>query len=136
MRPTLLAFALALLAWLLVISKELRQRRPEWHWYLTGYPRTALRVVFTWSKVAYLNGLTVSRKPTRRVLGDLAVKGDPLRPVPPGSRSPAPPRTVWNSWCAYGPGRPPPRSWQRPMPSHTPGGCTPYASSRQNVASY
>ncbi|MGW9429188.1 FtsK/SpoIIIE domain-containing protein [Streptomyces decoyicus] len=83
MQPTLLAFALALLAWLLVLGKELRQRRPEWHWYLTGYPRTALRVVFTWSKVAYLNGLTVSRKPTRRVLGDLAVKGDPLRPRAP-----------------------------------------------------
>ncbi|MFJ3955582.1 FtsK/SpoIIIE domain-containing protein [Streptomyces libani] len=83
MRPTLLAFALALLAWLLVVGRELRQCRPEWHWYLTGYPRTALRVVFTWSKVAYLNGLTVSRKPTRRVLGDLAVKGDPLRPRAP-----------------------------------------------------
>ncbi|MFI1155877.1 hypothetical protein [Streptomyces sioyaensis] len=38
MRPTLLAFALALLAWLLVVGKELQQRRPEWHWYLTGYP--------------------------------------------------------------------------------------------------
>ncbi|MFF7413811.1 FtsK/SpoIIIE domain-containing protein [Streptomyces lydicus] len=90
MGPTLFAFALALLVWFLVVGKELRQRRPEWHWYLTGYPRTALRVMFTWSKVAYLNNLTVSRKPNRRVLGDLVVKGDPLRPCVPRCSFPRP----------------------------------------------
>ncbi|WP_371665293.1 FtsK/SpoIIIE domain-containing protein [Streptomyces sp. NBC_01241] len=83
MNSILLAFALALLAWLLLVGKELQQRRPDWHWYVTGYPRTALRVVFTWSKVAYVNGLTVSPKPTRRILGDLAVRGEPLRPRAP-----------------------------------------------------
>ncbi|WP_405891406.1 FtsK/SpoIIIE domain-containing protein [Streptomyces sp. NBC_01527] len=90
MNSILLAFALALLAWLLLVSKELQQRRPDWHWYLTGYPRTALRVVSTWSKVAYVNGLTVSPKPTRRVLGDLAVKGEPLRPRAPRYSFPRP----------------------------------------------
>lgn len=71
--------ALALLIWVLVFGNELQQRRPQWHWYLVGYPLTALRVVFTWRRVAYLNGLTVSHKPNRRVLGDLEIKGEPLR---------------------------------------------------------
>ncbi|MFD7101758.1 FtsK/SpoIIIE domain-containing protein [Streptomyces celluloflavus] len=70
---------LALVIWALVFRNELQRRRPQWHWYLIGYPRTALRVVFTWRRVAYLNGLTVSRRPNQRVLGDLAVKGEPLR---------------------------------------------------------
>ncbi|MFJ9617197.1 FtsK/SpoIIIE domain-containing protein [Streptomyces noursei] len=70
---------LALVIWLLVFGNELQRRRPEWHWYLVGYPVTALRVAFTWRRVAYLNGLTVSHKPNRRVLGDLEVKGEPLR---------------------------------------------------------
>ncbi|MFE3772305.1 FtsK/SpoIIIE domain-containing protein [Streptomyces sp. NPDC059122] len=70
---------LALVIWLLVFRNELERRRPEWHWYLVGYPVTALRVAFTWRRVAYLSGLTVSHKPNRRVLGDLEVKGEPLR---------------------------------------------------------
>jgi hypothetical protein len=43
--------------------------------------------VFTWRKVAMLNDLSVSRRPPRGLLGDLVVKGDPLRPVFPGCRS-------------------------------------------------
>lgn len=70
---------LALVIWLLVFRNELERWRPEWHWYLVGYPTTALRVAFTWRRVAYLNGLTVSHKPNRRVLGDLEVRGEPLR---------------------------------------------------------
>ncbi|MHB6908279.1 FtsK/SpoIIIE domain-containing protein [Streptomyces sp. DB-54] len=70
---------LALVIWLLVFRNELQRRRPERYWYLVGYPLTALRVAFTWRRVAYLNGLTVSHKPNRRVLGDLEVKGEPLR---------------------------------------------------------
>ena len=61
----------------------LRRHRPVWHWYLAGYPAAAWRVVFTWRKVAMLNDLAVSRRPPRGLLGDLVVKGDPLRPVAP-----------------------------------------------------
>ncbi|MFF5003725.1 FtsK/SpoIIIE domain-containing protein [Streptomyces phaeochromogenes] len=78
-----LAFGLALLAWVLVVGDLLRRHRPAWHWYLTGYPLTTCRVVFTWRKVAMLNDLSVSRRPPRGLLGDLVVKGDPLRPVTP-----------------------------------------------------
>ncbi len=60
-----------------------RRHRPVWHWYLIGYPATAYRVVFTWRRVATLNDLAVSKRPPRGLLGDLVVKGDPLRPVAP-----------------------------------------------------
>ncbi|MFF3245771.1 FtsK/SpoIIIE domain-containing protein [Streptomyces sp. NPDC002870] len=83
MGPILLAFALAALAWLLVAGSALKQRHPVWFWYLTGYPATAVRVLFTWRRVAEINGLTVARKPARRVFGDLEVRGEPLRPITP-----------------------------------------------------
>ncbi|MFD7815989.1 FtsK/SpoIIIE domain-containing protein [Streptomyces sp. NPDC059785] len=77
------AFALAGLAWTLVLGDLLRRQRPALHWYVTGYPATTCRVLFTWRKVAMLNDLAVSRRPARGLLGDLMVKGDPLRPVAP-----------------------------------------------------
>ncbi|MES4892016.1 FtsK/SpoIIIE domain-containing protein [Streptomyces sp. NPDC096012] len=83
MGPLLLALGLAVLAWVLVVGDLVRQHRPVWHWYLIGYPATACRVVFTWRKVAMLNDLAVSKRPPRGLLGDLVVKGDPLRPVAP-----------------------------------------------------
>ncbi|MET9449137.1 FtsK/SpoIIIE domain-containing protein [Streptomyces cinerochromogenes] len=83
MGPILLALGLAVLAWVLVIGDLVRRHRPVLHWYLIGYPATACRVVFTWRKVAQLNDLAVSKRPPRGMLGDLVVKGDPLRPVAP-----------------------------------------------------
>ncbi|MEU6573993.1 FtsK/SpoIIIE domain-containing protein [Streptomyces sp. NPDC046805] len=83
MRPILLAFALAVLAWLLVVGDLVRRHRPVWHWYLVGYPVTACRVLATWRKAAVLNDLAVSQRPPRGLLGDLVVKGDPLRPAAP-----------------------------------------------------
>ncbi|MET9303747.1 FtsK/SpoIIIE domain-containing protein [Streptomyces cellulosae] len=83
MGPLLLALGLAVLAWVLVVGDLVRRHRPVWHWYLIGYPATACRVVFTWRKVAMLNDLAVSKRPPRGLLGDLVVKGDPLRPVAP-----------------------------------------------------
>jgi S-DNA-T family DNA segregation ATPase FtsK/SpoIIIE len=44
---------------------------------------TVCRVLATWRKVAMLNDLAVSRRPPRGLLGDLVVKGDPLRPIAP-----------------------------------------------------
>ncbi|MET8644721.1 FtsK/SpoIIIE domain-containing protein [Streptomyces sp. NPDC004074] len=83
MGPILLAFAIAVLAWMLVVGDLVRRHRPAWHWYLIGYPATSCRVVFTWRKVAVLNDLAVSKRPHRGLLGDLMVKGDPLRPITP-----------------------------------------------------
>ncbi|MET8680921.1 FtsK/SpoIIIE domain-containing protein [Streptomyces sp. NPDC004647] len=83
MGPTLLALTLAALAWLLVAGSALRERHPAWFWYLTGYPVTAGRVLITWRKVAQLNDLAVSHRPNRAMLGGLAVKGEPLRPIAP-----------------------------------------------------
>ncbi|MGW2933128.1 FtsK/SpoIIIE domain-containing protein [Streptomyces sp. NPDC001156] len=83
MRPILLALALAVLAWVLVVGDLVHRHRPAWHWYLIGYPVTVCRVIATWRKVAQLNDLAVSRRPPRGLLGDLVVKGDPLRPVTP-----------------------------------------------------
>ncbi|MFF5663800.1 FtsK/SpoIIIE domain-containing protein [Streptomyces griseofuscus] len=83
MGPILLALGLAVLAWVVVVGDLVRRYRPVWHWYLIGYPATAYRVVFTWRKVAMLNDLAVSKRPPRGLLGDLGVKGDPLRPVAP-----------------------------------------------------
>ncbi|MFE9939044.1 FtsK/SpoIIIE domain-containing protein [Streptomyces hirsutus] len=83
MGPVLLAFVLAVLAWLLVVGDLVRRHRPAWHWYLVGYPATACRLLATWRKVAMLNDLAVSRRPPRGLLGDLVVKGDPLRSVTP-----------------------------------------------------
>ncbi|MGP4085317.1 FtsK/SpoIIIE domain-containing protein [Streptomyces sp. KR55] len=88
MGPILLAFVLAVLAWALVVGDLVRRHRPAWHWYLVGYPVTACRVVFTWRKVAMLNDLAVSQRPPRGLLGDLVVKGDPLRPVAPRASFP------------------------------------------------
>ncbi|MEU9920713.1 FtsK/SpoIIIE domain-containing protein [Streptomyces griseoluteus] len=83
MGPTLLALALAVLAWVLVVGDLVRRHRPAWHWYVVGYPATACRVVFTWRRVALLNDLSVSRLPARTLIGHLLVKGDPVRPTAP-----------------------------------------------------
>ena len=88
MGPILLAFALAVLAWLLVVGDLVRRHRPAWHWYLVGYPVTAWRVLFTWRRVAVLNDLSVSKLPARTLVGHLIVKGDPVRPVAPRASFP------------------------------------------------
>ncbi|MFC8387543.1 FtsK/SpoIIIE domain-containing protein [Streptomyces sp. NPDC057238] len=88
MGPVLLAFALAVLAWVLVVGDLVRRHRPAWHWYLIGYPVTTCRVVLTWRKVAMLNDLAVTRRPPRGLLGDLVVKGDPVRPIAPRTSFP------------------------------------------------
>ncbi|MFC9678564.1 FtsK/SpoIIIE domain-containing protein [Streptomyces sp. NPDC056948] len=93
MGAILLAFALAVLAWVLVVGDLVRRHRPAWHWYLVGYPVTACRVMFTWRRVAMLNDLSVSRLPARTLIGHLLVKGDPVRPVAPRSSFPRATRT-------------------------------------------
>ncbi|GHE03999.1 FtsK/SpoIIIE domain-containing protein [Streptomyces alanosinicus] len=93
MGPVLLTLGLAVLTWVFVVGDLVRRHRPAWHWYLVGYPATACRVVFTWGKVAQLNDLAVAKRPPRGLLGDLVVKGDPLRPVAPRISFPRATRT-------------------------------------------
>ncbi|MGW5355146.1 FtsK/SpoIIIE domain-containing protein [Streptomyces sp. NPDC004031] len=75
----LLAFVLVLLSGLPVGARELRDRRPDWYWYLTGFVPAVVRVVSTWRKVARLNDLAVSYRSHERAFRGLAVKGTPLR---------------------------------------------------------
>ncbi|MGW2822220.1 FtsK/SpoIIIE domain-containing protein [Streptomyces sp. NPDC001443] len=92
MAPYIISFALAVLAWMLVVGDLVRRHRPAWHWYLVGYPVTACRVILTWRRVALLNDLSVSRLPARTLIGHLLVKGDPVRPVAPRLSFPRPTR--------------------------------------------
>ncbi|WP_432156541.1 FtsK/SpoIIIE domain-containing protein [Streptomyces sp. bgisy153] len=90
MEPFVIAFALVVLAWMLVVGDLVRRHRPAWHWHLVGYPVIACRVLFTWRRVTMLNDLAVSRLPARTLIGHLMVKGDPVRPVPPHISFPRP----------------------------------------------
>ncbi|MFI1966936.1 FtsK/SpoIIIE domain-containing protein [Streptomyces pathocidini] len=107
MGPIALAFALAVLAWLVVAQSALKERWPHWHWYLTGYPVAASRVLFTWRKVAQLNDLAVSHRPNRALLGSLAVKGEPLRPIAPRISFPRATRTGLSLVVRLHPGQTP-----------------------------
>ncbi|MFI0786710.1 FtsK/SpoIIIE domain-containing protein [Streptomyces lydicus] len=85
-----LALLLAALAWVLVVGNFVRERYPVSAWYLTGYPVAVVRVLGSWRKVALINDLTVSRRPTRGRVGDLVVKGEALRPIAPRISFPTP----------------------------------------------
>ncbi|MGP4112518.1 FtsK/SpoIIIE domain-containing protein [Streptomyces sp. 4N509B] len=90
MGELLWAVALALVAWVLIVGKLVGRRWPAWHWYLSGYPVMAVRVLVTWRKVCHVNDLTVSYQPSRRLLGDLVVRGEALRGITPRARIPLP----------------------------------------------
>ncbi|TDU06491.1 S-DNA-T family DNA segregation ATPase FtsK/SpoIIIE [Streptomyces sp. 846.5] len=70
----------------------LRRRYPLAWWYLLGFPVTALRALFTWRKLTILLDLAVARRPAQGLLGDLVVKGKPLKPIPPRLGLPRPRR--------------------------------------------
>ncbi|MFD4540955.1 FtsK/SpoIIIE domain-containing protein [Streptomyces bauhiniae] len=72
-------------------ARGVNVRRWPWRWWLLGYPGTALRIVGTWRRLSYLNGLAVSTSPDRRLIGrDLVVQGQALKPKPPRLSWPAP----------------------------------------------
>ncbi len=93
MNPFALAFALATLCLSLAVFARLKELRPVWFWYVTGYPVTALRIIRTWHKLCVLNDLAVSPRPARTLLGDLIVRGQALRPVAPRISFPKATRT-------------------------------------------
>ncbi|SDM63138.1 DNA segregation ATPase FtsK/SpoIIIE, S-DNA-T family [Streptomyces sp. cf386] len=75
-------------------ARGVRPRQWPVRWWLLGYPSTALRILSTWRRLAYLNGLSVSLSPTSRVIGrDLVVQGQALKPKPPRLSLPVPTAT-------------------------------------------
>lgn len=67
----------------LTLAPALRARTPYVWWCLFGYPATVIRIWLTWRRLTTNLGLAVARRPARGRLGDMVVKGDPLRPIPP-----------------------------------------------------
>ncbi|MFE4973084.1 FtsK/SpoIIIE domain-containing protein [Kitasatospora sp. NPDC056651] len=67
----------------LSMAPVLRRSYPYLWWYLLGYPTTAIRVRVTWRRLTTNLGLAVAKRPGRARVGDLMVRGDPLRPMPP-----------------------------------------------------
>lgn len=63
-----------------------------WRWYLVGYPATAVRMVFTWRRLADNADLSVQRRRQRRgvVVGDMVVAARGLRLLPPRMGLPRP----------------------------------------------
>ncbi|MBR7824949.1 hypothetical protein KDK95_01420 [Actinospica sp. MGRD01-02] len=68
--------------WLLA-GAVLRHRSPVWHWYIVGYPLTWFRITRTWRPLCIERGLSVSRRASQAVIGDLIVRGQEVRPVVP-----------------------------------------------------
>ncbi len=73
-------------------ARGVNVRAWPWHWWLLGYPRTTLRIWWTWRRLAMLNGLSVSWRPHHRLGRDLVVQGQALRPKPPRLGWPVPTR--------------------------------------------
>ncbi|MER7768229.1 FtsK/SpoIIIE domain-containing protein [Kitasatospora sp. NPDC096140] len=67
----------------LSVAPGLRRAHPYVWWYLLGYPATVIRVRVTWRRLTTNLGLAVAKRPGRARVGDLMVRGDPLRPTPP-----------------------------------------------------
>lgn len=77
------AMLLAAVCLALVAAHLVRVRRPRVWWAVLGFPTAVLRVVFTWRRLTTLLDLAVARHPVSGLLGDLIVKGKPLKPSPP-----------------------------------------------------
>ncbi|MFJ6217360.1 FtsK/SpoIIIE domain-containing protein [Streptomyces sp. NPDC092296] len=76
--------ALAGLGVLLALSSPvLRRRAPYVWWGMCGYPAGAVRVMWTWRRLADLQGLSVAKRPPLALLGGVVLKGRALKPVKP-----------------------------------------------------
>lgn len=76
---TLLAVVLILLS----AAPGLRRNHPYVWWCLLGYPVAVVRIRVTWRRLTTNLGLAVAKRAGRALIGDMVVRGDPLRPVPP-----------------------------------------------------
>lgn len=64
-------------------APKLRVRHPYLWWLLIGFPRAALRAMFTWRRLSVLCDLAVPKRPPVALLGGLMVRGRALRMIPP-----------------------------------------------------
>ncbi|MGK4582560.1 FtsK/SpoIIIE domain-containing protein [Kitasatospora sp. HPMI-4] len=80
-----LLWVLVLAAVMLVLALRpvLRDRHPYVWWCLLGYPAAVLRARLSWRRLTTALALAVPRRPANALLGDLVVRGDPLKPIPP-----------------------------------------------------
>ncbi|QEU94834.1 FtsK/SpoIIIE domain-containing protein [Streptomyces kanamyceticus] len=78
-----------------------------WRWWLLGYPRVVLRMRLTWRQLTLLNNLSVSHRPTGRLLGDVVVQGQALRPRTPRLRIARPTRNGLTVTVLLHPGQTP-----------------------------
>jgi S-DNA-T family DNA segregation ATPase FtsK/SpoIIIE len=76
-------------------------------WLLLGYPLTVLRMVATWRRLATTAGLAVVRRPRYAVIGDQAVRGMSLRPIPARLGLPLPTSTGLRVRISLHPGQTP-----------------------------
>ncbi|MFD9062894.1 FtsK/SpoIIIE domain-containing protein [Kitasatospora purpeofusca] len=76
---TLLAVVLILLS----AAPGLRRHHPYVWWCLLGYPVAVVRIRVTWRRLTTNLGLAVAKRAGRALIGDMVVRGDPLRPDPP-----------------------------------------------------
>ncbi|WP_328956831.1 replication initiator [Kitasatospora purpeofusca] len=68
---------------LLSAAPGLRRNHPYVWWCLLGYPVGAMRIRVTWRRLTTNLGLAVAKRAGQALIGDMVVRGDPLRSVPP-----------------------------------------------------
>ncbi|MGC0316230.1 FtsK/SpoIIIE domain-containing protein [Kitasatospora acidiphila] len=78
-----LAAAIGVCIVVAIVSPWLKRRVPHAWWAVWGFPSTALRVVWTWRRLADLQGLSVARRPPLALVGGVVLRGRALRPVKP-----------------------------------------------------
>lgn len=64
-------------------APKLRARHPYLWWLVIGFPRAALRAMFTWRRLSLLCDLAVPKRPPVALLGGLMVRGKALRMISP-----------------------------------------------------
>ncbi|MBR7831315.1 hypothetical protein KDK95_33735 [Actinospica sp. MGRD01-02] len=67
----------------LAAGAVLRHRSPVGYWYVVGYSLTWFRITRTWRALCIERGLSVSRRASQAMVGDLIVRGQEVRPVVP-----------------------------------------------------
>lgn len=90
MRQLLTWGVLVAVVGLLVAAPLLLRRFPVGWWYAVGFLPAGVRVLRSWRPLTIERGLTITRRPSRVLLGDLIVRGQALRPVPPRIGIPRP----------------------------------------------
>ena len=78
-----LLMAVSVVLALAALSPVLLARVPRVWWTVWGYPVAVVRLRWTWHRLTDLQDLSVTRRPTLRVLGDVMVRGKAVRTLAP-----------------------------------------------------